>query len=346
MAFLDNSGDIILDAVLTDTGRFRMARGDFRITKFALGDDEIDYSLYNKSHPSGSAFYDLEVLKTPVLEAFTNNTSGMKSKLMSISRTNILHLPTMKLHDGGLEGTAVGSNNTKLSGDLSTYLITVDANSETVGADNALQQADVLGKGLIKGSTENSIAENDSAVITVELGLDTLNLAPTSVYPTDLQETQFIIELDSRLGSLVDTTANTVSVSFIDDDQVASYFIGAAAGSNIIGPHGGLDNLSQTADNNGNKTKHRIRGPRDRVLSFKIAPNATLANSTYLFERLGSTLTTTSTLLGGTGAASSGDGTFNASLNFYFIDTFVRVTAATVGVSIDIPIRYLKKKDT
>ena len=45
MAFLDNSGDIILDAVLTDTGRFRMARGDFRISKFALSDDEIDYSL-------------------------------------------------------------------------------------------------------------------------------------------------------------------------------------------------------------------------------------------------------------------------------------------------------------
>ena len=43
MAFLDNSGDIILDAVLTDTGRMRLARGDgsFKIMKFALGDDEI-----------------------------------------------------------------------------------------------------------------------------------------------------------------------------------------------------------------------------------------------------------------------------------------------------------------
>jgi len=50
MAFLDNSGDIILDAVLTDTGRYRLAKGDgsFRIDKFALGDDEIDYSLYDK----------------------------------------------------------------------------------------------------------------------------------------------------------------------------------------------------------------------------------------------------------------------------------------------------------
>jgi hypothetical protein len=97
MAFLDNSGDIILDAVLTDTGRFRMARGDFRISKFALGDDEIDYSLFNKNHPSGSAYYDLEILRTPLLEAFTNNTSTMKSKLLSITRTNILHLPVLKM---------------------------------------------------------------------------------------------------------------------------------------------------------------------------------------------------------------------------------------------------------
>ena len=50
MAFLDNSGDIILDAVLTDTGRFRLAKGDgsFKIVKFALADDEINYGLYDK----------------------------------------------------------------------------------------------------------------------------------------------------------------------------------------------------------------------------------------------------------------------------------------------------------
>jgi len=58
MAFLNNSGDIILDAVLTDTGRFRLAKGDgsFKISKFAFGDDEINYNLYDKTHGSGSAF--------------------------------------------------------------------------------------------------------------------------------------------------------------------------------------------------------------------------------------------------------------------------------------------------
>ena len=104
MAFLDNSGDIILDAVLTDTGRLRMAQGDgsFKISKFALGDDEINYSLYNKNHASGSAYYDLEVLQTPVLEAFTNNTSNLKTKLVSLSRTNILYMPVLKLNENNV----------------------------------------------------------------------------------------------------------------------------------------------------------------------------------------------------------------------------------------------------
>ena len=74
MAFLDNSGDIILDAVLTDHGRKTLSKGDgsFRITKFALGDEEINYSLYNPGVTSGSAYYDLEILQTPVLEAFNS----------------------------------------------------------------------------------------------------------------------------------------------------------------------------------------------------------------------------------------------------------------------------------
>ena len=65
MGFLDNSGDITLDAVLTDTGRFRLAKGDgsFKIAKYSFADDEIDYSKYNKNHASGSAYYDLDVLK-------------------------------------------------------------------------------------------------------------------------------------------------------------------------------------------------------------------------------------------------------------------------------------------
>jgi len=83
MAFLDNSGDIILDVVLTDEGRKRLAQGDgsFKVDKFALGDDEVNYALYNATASSGQE--DLQILQTPVLEAFTNNMSSMKSTLLS-----------------------------------------------------------------------------------------------------------------------------------------------------------------------------------------------------------------------------------------------------------------------
>ena len=99
MAFLDNSGDIILDAVLTDAGRKRMARGNFNIVKFALGDDEIDYGLYNSNHPSGSAFYDLEILETPILEAFTQINAGINYGLLSNTSTDLLYLPELKTNE-------------------------------------------------------------------------------------------------------------------------------------------------------------------------------------------------------------------------------------------------------
>ena len=84
MAFLDNSGDIILDAVLTDAGRARLARGDgsFKIVKYAFADDEIDYSKYDLNHTSGSAYFDINILTTPVIEALTNNMSTMKNRLL------------------------------------------------------------------------------------------------------------------------------------------------------------------------------------------------------------------------------------------------------------------------
>jgi hypothetical protein len=63
MAFLDNSGDIILDAVLTDAGRARLAAGDgsFKISKFAFADDEIDYSKYDKGNINGTAYYAIDI---------------------------------------------------------------------------------------------------------------------------------------------------------------------------------------------------------------------------------------------------------------------------------------------
>ena len=96
MAFLDNSGDIILDAVLTEAGRQRMARGNFRISQYAFGDIEIDYGLYNSNHPSGSAYFDLEILQSPVFEATSN--SALPHELYTLNTNDILYAPSLQLN--------------------------------------------------------------------------------------------------------------------------------------------------------------------------------------------------------------------------------------------------------
>lgn len=87
MGYLDNS-IITVDAVLTKKGRELLARGDgsFKITQFALADDEIDYTLYNPKHPKGSAYYGEAIENTPILEAFTDETQVMKYKLATLPR--------------------------------------------------------------------------------------------------------------------------------------------------------------------------------------------------------------------------------------------------------------------
>ena len=68
MGYLDNSV-VTIDAILTKKGRELLARNDgsFRITQFAMADDEVDYTLYNPNHPSGSAFYGEAIENMPVL---------------------------------------------------------------------------------------------------------------------------------------------------------------------------------------------------------------------------------------------------------------------------------------
>jgi len=307
MAFLDNSGDIILDAVLTDTGRARLAKGDgtFRIAKFALGDDEIDYSLYDKNNASGSAYYDLEILQTPVLEAFTNNTSNLNSRLISISRTNLLYLPSIVLN------TRFASNT---ENDSTTGLFYVSADSST---QSALTNAGT--SGLINGADGTG-----GNYIRVDQGLNTSEVSPNRTLESDLVETQYIVELDIRLGKLVQSTdsSNAASVSFIDDDQIASYYLSSGEDSGFvkdITENGTLDGSTGSGG-----AQMVIAGPRGTSLEFSILTSTDLNSSTFLFEQLGGTDTL--------------DG-----VAVLFIDTNIRITGVTTGSRIDVPVRFVKK---
>ena len=108
MGFLDHStNNIILDAVLTDTGRKFLSRNDgsFSITKFALGDDEVDYGVIKKY---GRTVGKEKVEKnTPIFEALTNGDQALKYKLISLSNPNILRLPSLSLSGEGVAGSTV-----------------------------------------------------------------------------------------------------------------------------------------------------------------------------------------------------------------------------------------------
>ena len=97
MGYLNNQV-VTVDAILTKKGRELLAKNDgsFRITQFALADDEIDYTLYNPNNPSGSAFYGEAIDNMPLLEAFPDESQIMKYKLATLPRGTAV-LPVLDL---------------------------------------------------------------------------------------------------------------------------------------------------------------------------------------------------------------------------------------------------------
>ena len=326
MGFLDNSGDIILDAVLTDLGRNRLARGDgsFKIESFALADDEINYSLYrnsnheNGAHPSGSAYYDLNILQTPVLEAFTNNISVMKYKLLSIPETNLLYMPIIKLN----ETTSRTARNTTATQANGKFVVLVDEDSSKAfdaSTNPGLFESD---KGMINGITGQGV------VIKLDHGLNTEDISPKSEFPSALQEVSYTVQIDSRLGAIVPPvatrSARAAAPSRVDDDNVAHYQLDLATDGSFIAT---IQNQNTVEED----STMVIKGPRNNSLTFSIRASVELQDSNRLFTRLGSlnqSWTRTSA-----GSANT----------VHYIDTVIRIMGNTTGYRIDVPVRFVKK---
>ena len=316
MAFLDNSGDIILDVVLTDEGRRRLAKGDgtFNITKFALGDDEVNYALYNTS--TGSAYQDLEILQTPIFEAFTNNTSAMSSMLISIPRNNLLYLPMLKLNE------IVNGISTATHSSLGSFLIAVDGNTEDNNGSTVLTSSVAFGNsGLRQGFLLGFSTQKDSNYIRLDAGIDNSAVPPqTNISDLFLDETQYTIELDNRLGSIISVDGGTRLSGVVDDDSIALYTVSAETDPKFVYVN------RETSESAATQV---IAGARSTYLEFRIASSIDLRQSDFLFDQLGGT----STLLDEGGSNNS---------NVKHIDTLVKVTGLNTGYSVDVPVRFVK----
>ncbi len=142
MGYLDNSS-ITVDAILTKRGRELLARNDgsFRITQFALGDDEVDYTLFNESHPNGTQYASEAIENMPLIEAIPDGSNSMHSKLITLARgTSVIPFITTSYPTTGIsisqgDPVTLSPTTTNLNGintvSTETYIFTIIDNRLT-----------------------------------------------------------------------------------------------------------------------------------------------------------------------------------------------------------------------
>ena len=183
MGYLNNN-TVTVDAILTKKGRELLARNDgsFRITQFSLADDEIDYTLYNPNHPSGSAFYGEAIENMPILEAFPDETQTMKYKLLTLPR-GTAKLPVLEV--GYTTITLKQGASLSITPQTLNYLGTdstfeASGYTATIGDSRTLSKFEGVGVNTTNAAQLNSTTTVGTNVSRTVIGT-TINLTATTV---------------------------------------------------------------------------------------------------------------------------------------------------------------------
>jgi hypothetical protein len=220
MGYLNNSV-ITVDAILTKKGRELLARnnGAFQITQFALSDDEIDYTLYNPVHPSGSAYYGEAIDNMPLLEAFPDEQQIMKYKLVTLPR-GTSKLPVLDLGYASInmkQGAQLAITPQTLNYLGNSQTFESSGYAATIGDVRLLNQYQGTGINTEAAVTSNSTQTIGTNVSKTVIGTQ-INLTSTTVNTlfgsqTQLRTTLTVIGLDSgaRLTIPVTITQNKLT---------------------------------------------------------------------------------------------------------------------------------------
>ena len=185
MAYLDNT-EITVDAILTKKGRQKLASGQaLNITKFALGDDEIDYTLYEPAHPKGSAYYDSAIRAIPVTEATPDETQILRYKLVTLPK-GTTQIPLVKL---GIPSIGV----TQLEGSVSMTPTTSPSGNTNAGYTMVLADQNAGTLTVTRGATAGGtvpvfLGEEISSTAQVVSGLE-FRFTPNSSLTIDISTT-------------------------------------------------------------------------------------------------------------------------------------------------------------
>jgi len=305
-----------------------MAQGRFRVTKFALGDDEINYELYNLTHVSGSPYFDLEILQTPIKEA---SDLGIAYGLSSYARTDLLYMPEVKVNPHLNESSLVTGSVHYLAANQET----ADELKSTFGSDNYFLNA---------GSPT-------STKVILEMGIDspdiaqTLENSRTYLANTNLLDKSMYVFTDHRFINTVmgppktaiftNTNAGKVKVNFGSLMQSSTTSVSFAVKNysahvincvpNNITEHASVDVSSYTA----------IRGCK--------------SSATALNLNIPQELTSTSTGVSDTKYALYGvqsEALFGGSKKYDYIDSTVYCEGTTTSARIQIPVRIIRYAGT
>lgn len=338
MAFLNNSGDIIVDAVLTDVGREKLARGQSIVSQFALGDTEIDYSLYNSNNSSGSAYYDVSLLQTPIFEPSTYSQTAMGSKLFSYPDNTLQYLPVLKLN----QSTRVSNNLTTID-TTDTYAINIlasDAIISTIGQSSVVSNTTLIDgrrnvstfqPSLLSAATTNQGRSNlTTRFIRVGQGFDSQQV---TIPLGALEETSFSIYVNRLFLKVIDKNSQYLKNPVI----LANPFSRTQATDvykvsvNLDPTYFGDVETYQVSNTTSLATSLQASflNQVGKELQFSLELSDFLAsNPSYYFSTYGQTYG--GNLAGVTAIAAS------------MISTFVRVVSDNYGFGIDIPVKIFK----
>jgi hypothetical protein len=204
MGYLNNQV-VTVDAILTTKGREILAKNDgsFRITQFALADDEIDYTLYNPTHPSGSSFYGEAIQNMPLLEAFPTETQIMKYKLATLPR-GTAKLPVLNLGYSAItlkQGASLAISPQTLNYLGNAQTVETTGYSATIADVRLMSTFNGIGINTTAATTANSTTTLGTNVSTTVIGSQ-FNLRATTVNTlfgtnTSLVTTITFVGLDS-----------------------------------------------------------------------------------------------------------------------------------------------------
>jgi len=215
MGYLNNQV-VTIDAILTTKGRELLAKNDgsFQITQFALADDEIDYTLYNPTHPSGSAFYGEAIESMPLLEAFPQETQIMKYKLATLPR-GTAKIPVLNLGYSSIslqQGASLSITPQTLNylGSAQSY--------ETSGYSATISDVRLM-------STFNGVGINTTAATTANA-----NVTSTTTLGTNVSTT--------IIGTQFNLRATTINTLFGSNTQISATLtvVGLDSGARLTIP--------------------------------------------------------------------------------------------------------------